>query len=133
MTRNAAKKTAASQAPVSDSNAPAQDGSLANADAPEGEVQSLAAVTDDNGQVTPDSPQATPVAGIRVGVMDRRQYARAGEGFQPGEVAPHDLFLDLQSDEVVEKAPAQGQVLAIKGSPVDPWASRLLADKGYGG
>lgn len=118
---------------TSDSNAPAQDASASNATAPDGEVQTLAAVTDDNGQVTPDSPQATPVAGIRVGVLDPRQYSNAGEGYQPGMVASSDVWLDLEGDKVVTKAPERGQVIAVKGSPVEPWAARLLADREFKG
>jgi hypothetical protein len=119
------KQTAAGK-----TEAPAADATNVG-DAQAGAVAS--AVVDDNGQVTPDSPQAQPVAGIRVGALDRRQYSNAGEGYQPGEAAPSDTFLDLKTDKVVTKAPERGQALTIKGSPVEPWAARLLAEKHFKG
>lgn len=133
--RTQAKAGASTTAPAaaSDANAAAQSSGTPDASAPAQEVTSLSAVTDKNGQVTPDSPQATPVVGIRSGVMDPRQYASTGEGWQPGQVASKDVWQDLETDKIVTKAPERGQVLAIKGSPVEPWAARVLSEAKFSG
>jgi hypothetical protein len=92
---------------------------------------SNAAVVDDKGQVDPNGPQGK--ATLRTTALDPRQYAKAGEGYQPGESAPDDVWLDTQADKITKTKPEQGQVITKAGSPVPPWAARLLSDRGFKG
>jgi hypothetical protein len=81
------------------------------------------AVVDEDGQVDPEGPQAVPAP--RLGEATR--YYAAGEGFQPGNTAPQDLYLDTESGEVVEDQPARGKLLARKGQVLTPAESRVIA------
>lgn len=95
------------------------------------EAASAGESTDEQGQVNPDGPQAQPVVAFSTG-NPTRQYV-TGDGWEVGNAAPSDLYLDLEKDEVTAKAPARGQLLALKGSPVEPWVARTLADRNYKG
>jgi hypothetical protein len=80
-------------------------------------------------QVGPDDLQAQPVDGSvpRVAtIVGNRQYA-SGEGFEAGNTAPTDLYLDRTSNQVVTEAPERGKVLAVQGEIVQPAMAAVIA------
>lgn len=80
-------------------------------------------------QVGPEDLQAQPVVDVapRVAtIVGNRQYA-SGEGFETGNTAPNDLWLDTESGEVVEDEPERGKLLARKGDIVQPSHAAAIA------
>lgn len=88
----------------------------------------VADTVDDDGQVKPDAPQAGTVTASNVfGIDDGRQYA-SGSGFEAGQMAPSDKYLDLETGKTSGSQPERGKLLAAKGQPVTPDMARRIAD-----
>lgn len=81
-------------------------------------------------QVDPDNDlQAKPFgdAAPRVAtVVGHRQYA-SGEGFEAGNTAPTDLYVDTETGQVQENEPERGKLLARKGDIVQPGGAAAIA------
>jgi hypothetical protein len=137
MTKAKTAKTAQSPAaPVDESKAtvatgpdatdPAQVGAMSGTSTgPDGTVHPVGP-TIGQPQVGPDDLQAQAAAPRVATVIGNRQYS-TGEGFEAGQTATKNLWLDTETNKVVESPPERGKVLAIKGDLVQPYAAEQIA------
>lgn len=89
-----------------------------------------AAVADDDGQSTVQEKPARAAVGEAPPAAVAVQTYSTTEGYEAGNTAPSDLYVDDESGKVVTDPPEKGTLVATKGAVLTPLAVRLMADAG---